>query len=84
MHPYELGINAKTSITLHKTYAIDDVKKPTVKKFNQYMKLVNDYKNNILSKSVNYELNRDGIYYSLFIRHKEDVDGIYFTVRKKP
>jgi hypothetical protein len=83
MHPYELGINPKVNVVLHKTYALTDVKKPTKKQYADYIKLANDYKHNILHENVKYELNKDGMYYALYIQRTDEVEGIYFTVRKK-
>jgi hypothetical protein len=83
MHPYELGITPKIAVVLHKTYALPDVKKPTKKQYADYLKLANDYKQNVLHPNVNYELNKDGVYYALYIQRNDEVDGVYFTVRKK-
>lgn len=80
--PYDLGIKPATSIVIHNTYKLTDVKRPTFKKFTDYMKLVNDYKNNVLHKDVAYELNLDGKNYTLYIQRENDNEGIYFTVRK--
>lgn len=82
IYPYDLGIRQSTPIVLHKTYAIPDVKKPTRKKYNEYMKTIVDYKNNILRSDWSYELNADGGNYTLYIQSSKDNEGIYFTVRK--